>query len=287
MKVEELFEADVIGTDHKNPLSDSDTIRVYHGTDDPNFLLTAVTKGLSGGMRADRRYSYEANNNPKGLFVTPDLKTAKDFGSYIIEFHTRVRDLESPVWPNGTFTGQGQMSGIFNDDADREQERIRQRMNWSESEFEFVRNSSRPEVAAMLLVSGERQALFTGDLNRNSIRAVWVSSDPTRINQPYERLHPRELLKRVKDEGLMDKFGSRVGGVDKESEIFRNINGKLVQPRDEVSFEYLVSQLKKARPMIGEDMIRKVLRENPDYVRRYVWSDRQFNQVMGDIRRMG
>lgn len=280
MRVEEVFEATVIGTDHKSPLSDSDTIRVYHGTSDPNFLLTAVTKGLSGGMRANRRYSYEANNNPKGLFVTPDLKTAKDFGSYIIEFHTRVRDLESPVWPNGTFTGQGQMSGVFGDDADREQERIRQRMNWSESEFEFVRNSSRPEVAAMLLVSGERQALFTGDLNRNSIRAVWVSSDPTRINQPYERLHPRELLKRVKDEGLIDKFGSRVGGVDKESEIFRNINGKLVQPRDDVTFEDLVMAVKRKRPFVDEETIRNVLRDNEDYIRRYVWSDRQFNQVI-------
>lgn len=284
MRIEEIFEATVIGNNHSEPLKDSDTIRVYHGTSDPNFLLTAVTKGLSGGMRANRRYSYEANNNPKGLFVTPDLKTAKDFGSYIIEFHTRVRDLESPVWPNGTFTGQGQMSGVFGDDADRERERIRQRMNWSESEFEFVRNSSRPEVAAMLLVSGERQALFTGDLNRNSIRAVWVSSDPTRINQPYERLHPRELLKRVKDEGLMDRFGSRVGGVDKESEIFKNINGKLVQPRDDVSFEDLVMAVKRKRPFVDEETIRNVLRDNEDYIRRYVWSDRQFNQVIRTMR---
>ena len=97
---EYLVEVKIIGRGiPKKPLSDSDTIRVYHGAYDLGTVVQALKYGLTGDIRADRRYSYEANNNPRGLFVTPDLDVAKEFGPYIIEFHTRVSDLEAPVWP--------------------------------------------------------------------------------------------------------------------------------------------------------------------------------------------
>lgn len=149
MKFEQLMEATVIGTHHSEPLRDNDTVRVYHGTSTIEVVVSAIQNGSSGDTRADGRYSYESNNNPKGLFVTPDLRTAKEFGNLIIEFHTKVHDLESPVWPNGTFTVQGGMTGIFNDQQERELERMRQRNRFSNDEMEYIRNSDRPELAAI------------------------------------------------------------------------------------------------------------------------------------------
>lgn len=284
MKVEEVFEATVIGMNHNSPLKDSDTVRVYHGTSDINTLIVALTKGITGGKVANRKYSYEANNNPRGLFVTPDLRVAKDFGDYVMEFHCRVRDLEAPVWPNGTFTVQGGMSGIFDSDDDREAERLRQRMRWSEGELEFVRDSDRPELAAMFLASGERQALFTGDLNANSIRAIWASSDPTRIGQTYTRMRPREFMELANSNSVPTRFGTKVG-IDKRSEVAQDSRRKVVNPRDNVTGRELIELLSKKFNMPVAD-ITPILKKNPQTIRDYVWSDNQFNQVMNDIRRM-
>jgi hypothetical protein len=152
MKISTLFESllNEVYVIPKNdagtqPLRDNDTIRVYHGTSDFETVFTAVTRGISGDRPVARRYSYESNNNPRGLFVSPDMKTVKDFGDYVLEFHTRVSDLESPVWPNGTFTVQGQMSGIFHDQAERELERLRVRGIYTNDDLDVIRNSDRPE----------------------------------------------------------------------------------------------------------------------------------------------
>lgn len=285
MKLEEIFEVTVIGQSHSEPLKENDTVRVYHGTSDADTVLAAVTRGISGGSRVSRTYSYENNNNPRGLFVTPDIKTAKDFGSYVLEFQTRVSDLEAPVWPSGTFTVQGQMSGVFDTEDDREVERLRQRMNWSESEFEFVRNSDRPELAALFLVSGERQALFTGDLNANSIRAVWTSPDPTRIGQTYTRMSPRDFVRMAESQdGIPSRFGGRRGGLEKDSRAAQDSKGKLVNPRDDVSAEQLVDLMQQVYRTIPRDRIIKVMQDNPDTIRKRVWNDRQFNQVQQGLR---
>lgn len=283
MRVEDLFEATVVGMNHNSPLKDGDTVRVYHGTSDINTLIVALTKGITGGKVADRKYSYESNNNPRGLFVTPDLRVAKEFGDYVMEFHTRVSDMEAPVWPGGTFTVQGGMSGIFDSDDDREAERLRQRMRWSEDELEFVRDSDRPELAAIFLASGERQALFTGDLNANSIRAIWASADPTRIGQTYTRLSPREFMK-MANANEIPSWGSKTG-LDHDSDVATDSRRKLVNPRDEVSGDDIIDALDKKFKMDRSQII-KILKDHPEQVRKYVWSDRQFNQVMNDIRNM-
>ena len=148
MKIEDIMEVTIVDT-HPTPLRDTDTVKLFHGTSNLDFIITAVKKGFSGDTYADRIYSYEYNNNPRGLFVTPDFKTAKYFGQYVIEFHARVSDLESPVWPNGSFTVQGGMSGIFSSEQERELERLRNREEYSNSDIEYIRNSDRPELAAI------------------------------------------------------------------------------------------------------------------------------------------
>lgn len=280
--IDKLFEVTVIDND-PSPLRDTDTVRVYHGTSDLDSILVAITKGMTGDTWANRRYSYEANNNPKGLFVTPDLKTAKEFGSYVIEFHSKVSDLEAPVWPNGTFTVQGGMAGTFDSEDEREAERIRQRIRWSEPDYEFVAKSDRPELAALLLGGGERQALYRGDLNANSIKAIWVSVDPTRINQKYNRLTPREFLKLSQENQIPTRFGTN-RGLDTSSDVAKSSRRKLFKPRDSVSAGDLIDAISK-KFKVDYDYVEGLLRDNPDMIRNYVWNDRQFRQVIDDLKR--
>jgi len=262
------------------PLRDSDTVRVYHGTNSPTTVFSALTRGISGGSFVARNYSYEQNNNPRGIFVTPDLKTAKMFGDYILEFHSRVSDLESPVWPAGTFTVQGGMSGTFSDSAERELERMAKRQHWSASDISYVRNSDRPELAAMFLKSGERQALFTGDLNANSIRAVWVSRDPSRVNQQYDRVSPREFVAMYQDKTLPARFSL-------DDEVPREVTRRVIDPRDDASGEdFIDAIIRNNKIRIPREKIITVLKNNPDYIRDRVWSERQFERIWQDVQQM-
>jgi len=76
--------------------------------------VKAATQGVSGQARADRRYSYEADNNPQGLFVTLSVDVAKEFTfrGAIMEFTTSVDNLEPAVWPSGGYTVQGRWHSI-------------------------------------------------------------------------------------------------------------------------------------------------------------------------------
>jgi len=218
------------------PLKDNDTIRVYHGFYNPLNAVEFVKYGVSGKERANRNYSFETNNNPFGLFVTPIFAVAKRFtGTHrlgksssgteinlgiILEFNTRVKDLEAPVWPGGSFTVQGQMSndwdqsqGLKSIMADREKAKTQLRQNILQStrrndkNFEFIKQSDRPELAATLFAMGESQALFIGDLNPNMIRAVWVFD--TGINPHYG------TFKRLSRQEFINKYGYLEGKSDK------------------------------------------------------------------------
>lgn len=109
-----LLEVKVLNNKIDKPLKLNDTIRVYHGVNNPDDVFEFLQKGLSGKDKAKRIYSYEYNNNPYGLFVTKDLKVAKKFANIIIEFQTKISDLENPVWPGGSYTIQGQKEQYWN-----------------------------------------------------------------------------------------------------------------------------------------------------------------------------
>ena len=63
---------------------------------------------------------------PTDCFVTTDFKTAKSFShSGVIEFSTKVSDLEAPVWVGGrSYYVQGEYTQSFKDMDEREQQRI-------------------------------------------------------------------------------------------------------------------------------------------------------------------
>lgn len=159
-------------------LKTNDVIRVFHGFRDLDDAIAACRYGISGKSRVGRVYSYEADNNPKGLFVTTDPKTAAEFGRYIIEFHANMNELEAPVWPGGSYTVQGQMSQYFGQNkAKREEERIRARQRAIDRGIPPIAESERPELANTLLGFGESQALFIGHLNPNRITRVWLRNN--------------------------------------------------------------------------------------------------------------
>jgi len=178
-----LYEVRYINTKYpsilqEEPLRDDETIRVFHGFNNFDDAKKVITEGLSGKERARRIYSYEMGNNPNGLFVTVDFKIAEKFNhsGVIIEFSTKVSDLESPVWVGGrNYFIQGEYTKSFKDLDEREKQRIINREKASQSEFIPISKSDRPELAESIFDNPERQALFVGDLNPNMIKAVWYN----------------------------------------------------------------------------------------------------------------
>lgn len=282
MRLKDLLEVYIPQLGSERALNDSDSIRVYHGTSDPDFLITSITEGVTGDKRIYKRYSYENNNNPRGFFVTPSLQTAKEFGDYVFEFHTKVSDLHAPVWPGGSFVAAGQYAPMFADENERENALLAKRRGLSSSDFEFVRDSDRPELAWSLYLSGEPQALFQGNLNPNSIRAIWISSDPGRTNKPYIRYNRKEVLDLYHTSGIPTRYGRPYkSSADRNSESARDAKRKVVAPREDVTFDSFIDALQKNRAgHLSKENLEYIVRKNPQMVRDYVWSDTQANDVM-------
>lgn len=136
------------------------------------------------------------------------------------------------------------------------------------------------------LAYGERRALFTGNINPNNIKAIWMPPELGIIGsvQTFERLSPREFLNKIR-QGMTDQFGSTTDGFDAGGKIFNTQKRKLVNPRDDISVEEFVSILSKKYKM-PKDRVIDILKNNPDYVTRNVWSDGQANKIMRELERL-
>lgn len=209
------------------PLKDSETIRVFHGTDISNAII-AATKGLSGKEVVPRKYSYEFWNNRTGLFVTINFSQAKYFAtngndSVILEFTTKMENLDRPVWGGDThsYTAFGGISGQFYDRAERQAEKARQHNYAMASNYSYVRNSDSPSTVDFLTNNAEQQALYYGDLNPNMIKRYWVQEGNTFV--PYTR---REFLKKYKNYELhLDNERKQKHKLYYPSEDFDGIDG--------------------------------------------------------------
>jgi hypothetical protein len=187
----------------ESPLSDSEVIRVYHGFYKFDDAEDVLKNGLSGKEKARRIYSYESGNNPYGLFVSVDFKVAKRFchSGVVIEFSTKVSDLEAPVWVGGrSYFVQGEYTQSFKDLDDREQQRLINRQKAGESPYDYISKSDRPELASTIFDNSERQALYVGDLDPNMIKAVWyneVLHKERKTNGEWVRLSRKEFLQKL------------------------------------------------------------------------------------------
>lgn len=176
-----------IGTE--SPLKDNEVVTVYHGIAYLRDVFNILSNGVDGTIPVVRKDRYENSENPKGLFVSPSLKTAEYFANsgYVIEFNCRVSDLEAPMW------NKEDGDDVVNN---REPMRAALRSKHSNSREPFVKNADRPELAAIFSKSIEPQALFVGKLTPNQIRAVWYDPSRDLSSNTFEN-HPEEEWSRI------------------------------------------------------------------------------------------
>lgn len=230
-------------------LNDNETIRVYHGFNSLDDAIIVANQGLSGKSDASQHkiYSYESGNNPYGLFVSVDFNVIKrnfSHGGVIIEFSTKVSDLEAPVWSGqGSFFGQGSYTKSFKNKEDREEQRLNYRKNSGNDEYNKkhlpnISQSERPELADSLLNSSEKQALYIGDLNPNMIKRFWVHE-----NIIKNRNTTGEFKAMSRNEFLKQYGGKEISNYNREKHPNKSL--KLFYPND--NFD-----LNKLNPMFDE-----------------------------------
>ena len=178
---------------NQEPIKNGESIRVFHGCGIETALKFAKN-GLSGQVRVPRTYSYEMTNNPKGLFVTTSLDSAKNFYYHvdtlvIMEFTVNSSDLDTPVW-KGQDTHYGQYSNppSFDSKAERDAQKEKYQNDARNSEYDYVRNSDNPAMAYRIFINGDHQALFMGNLNPNQIKRFWVKKNGSSESmKPFSR----------------------------------------------------------------------------------------------------
>jgi 8-oxo-dGTP pyrophosphatase MutT (NUDIX family)/GNAT superfamily N-acetyltransferase len=236
--------------------NEGDRLTVYHGFSYWKGALIAARSGLSGRDLAARRYSYENDNNPRGLFVSLDAKQASEFAGgagaqAFIEFDCKYSELEAPVWPGGGFASQGQYAPEFGHggdgrDAKREAARLAQRAKAKSSDIATIASSSRPELAATLL-GVEWQALFVGDLNPERIRAIWYRPS---YRESFKRYKRQEFIK-AHGSGKLSMDDMRNAGFEGGDYARRKALG--FKPQDDWDAEMFKKLFaKRARVPVGE-----------------------------------
>lgn len=184
------------------PIKAGDTIKVYHGFDNKVNAVLAAKYGLSGKLRAMRRYSYETWNNPKGLFVTAEKKLAQWFAAgdgVVIEFIAKYEELEPPVWAGnlqdimGQSTPKGDWESYqFKNKSQRKKAQDYYAKQILDDQPAYIKNSDNPYMA-LIMHNVEGQSLFIGNLNPNRIISF---SEP---EDNWKEKDLKEFLNKYKD----------------------------------------------------------------------------------------
>lgn len=262
----------------EEPFQEDDTIRVYHAFRDLNDAIMSAKHGLSGQDKADRVYSYEANNNPSGLFITTNFESAKQFTTFgaIMEFTCKYSELEIPVWPGGGYTVQGEMSQYWDWDKLNDQRAnatLIQREQAKESEYPAIANSSRPELAEMLMSPREYQALFTGHLNPNRINSFWLQDQQGTqllMSDPWIQLTKDEFIEQYQYSLQKD-----LSGRERMSDKHMGIEGKMFAPEDEFDPTTLIQNISNNYSYSPEQLMEIIKELNfeqaQEIMSNYVW----------------
>ena len=222
--------------DVTEPLKKGDTVRVFHGFDSTIEAIEAARHGLSGKLRAKRKYSYESNTNPKGLFVTVNKKTAQEFAGTgcVIEFIAKYEELSAPVWPEGSYGIQGQYMQTFKSKIDRiKTKKIREKEVSQGETSDVIKNSDNPYLAKILFASTEYQSLFVGDLNPERIISFYE------YDNNWQKSTLKEFLNKHKDVDLESDENY------KEKNSYFKHEEKVFKPEEEFNGKKFIDELKK------------------------------------------
>lgn len=237
-----------------NPLKHDDTITVYHGFRSLDDAILTAKYGLSGAEKIPRVYSYESDNNPRGLFVSPIYKTAKYFAGIhiakvVMEFDAKLSELEAPVWPGGSWTGFGQYSKYFGHGISGRVERNKRRREEERTYREmpdspkWVKLSDNPHLAYLLTSERETQALFVGHLNPSRITVFHITDIVNQRDGDSYTLSREEFL---------EKFQ-----LEKESERSRKLSEKVFSPDEPFNGELFKQRLHKKYPSVTDEFFKR------------------------------
>jgi len=233
------------------PIKDNETIIVFHGFNNFEEGLLTAKFGLSGKERASRLYSYEYGNNPKGLFVSINFDIVqRNFahGGVIMEFATKVSELEAPVWVGGrSYFVQGEYTQSFKNDDERQQQQLLNREKYKTNQYPAIAQSDRPELAFTLYENPEKQALYVGDLNPNMIRTFWVNEvlkNERRTNGRWVKMTRDEFLRKYyTDENLKQNYSTHNGTENRYSDNHYDKQNKVFQPAEDFNIDKLKKYL--------------------------------------------
>jgi hypothetical protein len=140
-------------------------LTLYHGTDEVE-AAKLLKYGLDGTKVVQRTHN---QGNERGLYVTPDQKTARDFGNIVFEFKAPAKLLfPTARWGIGS--------------AGRKTDYARKTAN------ERYPKSFRPIVSIQMNDTVEPQAMLIGYVPVRNIAAVWFSKpeDPKAVRHSVE-----------------------------------------------------------------------------------------------------
>lgn len=221
------------------PFKKGDTIKVFHGFDSTIEAIEVARYGLSGKLKPRRKYPYEPNTNPKGLFVTISKKVAQEFAGEgcVIEFIAKFEELEAPIWPKGSYGIQGQFMDTFKSKIERIKTKKTAEKEISQSETSsIIKNSDNPYLAKILFDSTEYQSLFVGDLNPERIISFYE------YDNNWQKLTLKEFLSKHKDVDLESDPSY------KEKKSHLKHENKVFKPEDEFNGEQFMAKLQKEYP---------------------------------------
>ena len=193
---EALLEAAKAVTTSLTDLSEDDWLVVYHGTS-----LSEVPSLINGFDATRLKYRLYGGPKHRGLFVTPDFKTAERFAPYgevVLELLVRAKNLHGTDYYGRT---------------GRQQNQEQKTEEWLAGKFP---NSFRPYLSLTLTQSVEPQALLIGLVSPKQILRVWYKSTRSDAGRWYTRSEflalgleagpsadePQGIKKKVEDLGI-------------------------------------------------------------------------------------
>ena len=207
-------------------IHDHDSIRVYHGTSNPDAILLAITRGINGDKSEYHKTRIATvRNRYTGMSVShkPDVQKG---GAYLIEFSTVVANLQP----------RAKVYDDYGDKYNQEIDYTRDTLTNVSRDSGWL-NSDRPRVAQSLF--GGDEAEFIGGVSKHNVKAIWISED---VSSPSGSSYIRYEVYEVEELFRNGDFPTPDGGTNSPQE--EKPDQKLFSPEEEPTLEEFLIRLK-------------------------------------------